>query len=165
MPGLPPRRTGVIVELLQQRLERLALIEENKRKKAKREQEEKARAQKTAEMILQGEKDLLPEQLYLPNPVGRGNSNTKKARKWTPELILDRIREWNELYAEPPANTDWHLANLRQQGDHRRIERYLIPNGHWPCANCVRNHFGTFNKAIEQAGLTPRYKSSGTRRR
>lgn len=58
---------------------------------------------------------------------------------WTPEAIVCAIQEWADIHGEPPRATDWHS----QDETH-------------PWFSTVLWRFGTWNAAIEAAGLTPR---------
>ena len=40
------------------------------------------------------------------------------------DAILDAIREWTELYSEPPAIADWSPARARSAGQLWRLDRY-----------------------------------------
>ena len=44
--------------------------------------------------------------------------------------ILTAIREWTELYSEPPAIADWSPARARSAGQLWRLDRYYA--GNWP---------------------------------
>jgi hypothetical protein len=62
---------------------------------------------------------------------------------WTPELIITAMLDWHFAHGEPPRVDDWRNASSR-----------------YPSERTVRVNFGTFNKGIEAAGLTPRQKGS-----
>jgi hypothetical protein len=68
--------------------------------------------------------------------------------------ILEAIREWTKRYGEPPTIADWEPSRARRAGHDWRVERYR--RGDWPSARSVRNHFGSFSRAIQAAGLIPR---------
>ena len=71
------------------------------------------------------------------------------------DAILDAIREWTELYSEPPAIADWSPARARRAGQLWRLDRYYA--GNWPSTNTVVRRFGTFSEAVAQgrAGAAP----------
>lgn len=87
-------------------------------------------------------------------------------KKWKDETVLDKIREWNDLYGEPPTSVDWNPFEAKRRGHHLRAERFL--KGEWPWFTIVYRYFGSWNNAIELAGLEPRrsggYKENSARR-
>ena len=36
-----------------------------------------------------------------------------RVRRWTRELIIEKIREWNDRYGEPPCSADWNPSLAR----------------------------------------------------
>ena len=84
-----------------------------------------------------------------------------KNRLWTQELVVARIREWNDIYGEPPAGPDWMPAKARAINDPERERRFLDAKGHWPNVVSVIRLFGTWNAAITAAGFTPRAPHGG----
>lgn len=72
----------------------------------------------------------------------------------TNEQLLDAIREWTQLYGEPPATADWAPARARAHGQSWRLDRYYA--GNWPSTNTVIRRFGTFSEAVRLAGFAPR---------
>lgn len=82
--------------------------------------------------------------------------------KWTPEVIVERIREWAaEHGGEPPGIVDWnpHLSRLKL-GDERRALRFEIDD-RWPWFSSVIARFGSWNEAIRAAGFEPRQANGG----
>jgi hypothetical protein len=71
----------------------------------------------------------------------------------TDEEILTAIREWNRLYGEPPAISDWSPARARSTAQAWRVERYYA--GNWPSGNTVVRRFGTFSEAAKRSGIEP----------
>jgi hypothetical protein len=75
---------------------------------------------------------------------GKGHAN--KRRKWTEEVIIEAIQEWESIYGRLPTGKDW--ARARRDG---------LPE--WvPTTRHVYTVFGKggWNKAIAAAGFTPR---------
>ena len=62
------------------------------------------------------------------------------------------IRRWTRRYGEPPGADDWSAAMAR--GRPEKLAR--LRERDWPCAPTVQHYFGSWNAAIEAAGLTPR---------
>jgi hypothetical protein len=61
--------------------------------------------------------------------------------RWSKDSIKIAIRDWTNIYGEPPLSNDW-------QGPYR-------PD--WvPSTHTVHDHFGTWNAAIQAAGFKPR---------
>lgn len=78
-------------------------------------------------------------------------------RRWTPDTITARIREWAALHGEPPAVPDWNPWTARHElNDSERAERYEAANGYWPGFTSVIDVFGSWNEAIAAAGFSPR---------
>jgi Homing endonuclease associated repeat len=71
----------------------------------------------------------------------------------SPETVLDAIKAWHARDGEPPAMTDWDPARARRDGQEWRIARFY--EGDWPSIATVRHHFGTLNRAVLAAGLSP----------
>jgi stage V sporulation protein SpoVS len=70
------------------------------------------------------------------------------------EEVLRAIREWRQRYGEVPTMADWEPARARRNGQLWRIARFR--RGDWPSARTVRAHFGTFSRAVTEAGFAPR---------
>lgn len=81
---------------------------------------------------------------------------------WTQELVVARIREWVDLYGQPPRATDWSPVAARQKGFPDRAEAFEAADNHWPWMNTVIARFGTWNAAIEAAGFAPRNQGRQT---
>ncbi|MEA2282737.1 MAG: Homing endonuclease associated repeat [Solirubrobacteraceae bacterium] len=85
-----------------------------------------------------------------------------RVRRWTRELIIAKIREWNDRYGEPPSSADWNPSLARWRAQEWRAERYR--EGVWPSTNAAKRPFdGSFDAAVRAAGLEPR--RPGPRRR
>ncbi len=86
-----------------------------------------------------------------------------KLTKWTPELILARIREWADLHGEPPAIADWNPNTSRHiYHDEARAQRFEQADGHWPWFTIVIVNFGTWNAALTAAGFDGRAGHGGS---
>lgn len=76
---------------------------------------------------------------------------------WTRETVIAAIRDWNDLYGEPPAVADWRPYHTEHVlGDRARAERWRNANGRWPSSNSVRAVFGSWAAGLTAAGFTPR---------
>src|SRR5215210_3032665 len=85
-----------------------------------------------------------------------------RVRRWTREIIVEKIREWNDRYGEPPCSADWNPSLARWRAQEWRAERYR--DGIWPSTNAAKRPFdGSFDAAVRAAGLEPH--RSGPRRR
>src|SRR3954454_9851982 len=85
-----------------------------------------------------------------------------RVRRWTRELIITKIREWNDRYGEPPSSADWNPSLARWRAQEWRAERYR--EGIWPSTNAAKRPFdGSFDAAVRAAGLDPH--KPGPRRR
>jgi hypothetical protein len=80
----------------------------------------------------------------------------KAGAHWSRDLIVQRVREWNEIHGEPPVTYEWNPAMARwkklpdAEGISRRYEA-----GDWPPTSVVEYHFGSWNAAIDAAGFPP----------
>jgi hypothetical protein len=79
----------------------------------------------------------------------------RRVRRWTRELIIEKILEWEARYGEPPSSADWNPSLARWRAQEWRAERYR--DGVWPSTNAAKRPFGgSFDAAIRAAGLEPR---------
>jgi hypothetical protein len=86
----------------------------------------------------------------------------RRVRRWTRDTIIEKIREWNVRYGEPPCSADWNPALARWRAQEWRAERYQ--EGVWPSTNAAKRPFdGSFDAAVRAAGLEPH--KPGPRRR
>ncbi|WP_028058519.1 hypothetical protein [Candidatus Solirubrobacter pratensis] len=82
--------------------------------------------------------------------------------RWSRESIIEKIREWNQSYGEPPCSADWNPSLARWRAQEWRAARYR--EGIWPSTNAAKRPFGgSFDAAVRAAGLAPH--RSGPRRR
>jgi hypothetical protein len=82
--------------------------------------------------------------------------------RWTRELIIEKILEWDARYGEPPCSADWNPSLARWRAQEWRAERYR--EGAWPSTNAAKRQFGgSFDAAVRAAGLEPH--RPGPRRR
>lgn len=86
----------------------------------------------------------------------------RRVTRWSRESIIEKIREWNEAYGEPPCSADWNPSLARWRAQEWRADRYR--EGGWPSTNAAKRPFGgSFDAAVRAAGLEPH--RSGPRRR
>src|SRR3954454_5515686 len=86
----------------------------------------------------------------------------RRVTRWSRESIIEKIREWNEQYGEPPCSADWNPSLARWRAQEWRAERYR--EGSWPSTNAAKRPFGgSFDAAVRAAGLEPH--RPGPRRR
>jgi hypothetical protein len=79
----------------------------------------------------------------------------RRVRRWTRELIIEKILEWEARYGEPPCSADWNPSLARWRAQEWRADRYR--EGQWPSTNAAKRPFGgSFDAAIRAAGLEPR---------
>src|SRR5215207_7196981 len=78
----------------------------------------------------------------------------RRVRRWSRETIIEKIREWNDRYGEPPCSADWNPSLARWRAQEWRIERYR--EGSWPSTNAAKRPFGgSLSAAVRAAGLQP----------
>jgi hypothetical protein len=86
----------------------------------------------------------------------------RRVTRWTRELIIEKILEWDARYGEPPRSADWNPSLARWRAQEWRAERYR--EGVWPSTNAAKRPFGgSFDAAVRAAGLEPH--RPGPRRR
>jgi hypothetical protein len=79
----------------------------------------------------------------------------RRVRRWTRELIIEKILEWEARYGEPPCSADWNPSLAKWRAQEWRAERYR--EGTWPSTNAAKRPFGgSFDAAVRAAGLEPR---------
>src|SRR5678815_1614840 len=95
-------------------------------------------------------------------PPSAQTAGGRRVTRWTRELIIEKIREWNDRYGEPPCSADWNPSLARWRAQEWRAERYR--EGVWPSTNAAKRPFGgSFDAAVRAAGLEPH--RPGPRRR
>ena len=95
-------------------------------------------------------------------PPSAKTAGGRRVTRWTRETIIEKIREWNDRYGEPPCSADWNPSLARWRAQEWRAERYR--EGVWPSTNAAKRPFdGSFDAAVRAAGLEPH--RSGPRRR
>ena len=73
----------------------------------------------------------------------------RRVRRWSRETIIEKIREWNDRYGEPPCSADWNPSLARWRAQEWRVERYR--DGSWPSTNAAKRPFGgSFVAAISR---------------
>src|SRR5215217_765051 len=78
----------------------------------------------------------------------------RRVRRWTRDTIIEKIREWEARYGEPPCSADWNPSLARWRAQEWRAERYR--DGVWPSTNAAKRPFdGSFDAAVRAAGLEP----------
>jgi hypothetical protein len=86
----------------------------------------------------------------------------RRLRRWSRDTIIEKIRDWNDRYGEPPCSADWNPSLARWRAQEWRIGRYR--DGFWPSTNAAKRPFGgSFDAAVRAAGLEPH--RPGPRRR
>jgi len=86
----------------------------------------------------------------------------RRIRRWSRETIIEKIREWEDRYGEPPCSADWNPSLARWRAQEWRVERYR--DGFWPSTNAAKRPFGgSFDAALRAAGFEPH--RPGPRRR
>jgi hypothetical protein len=79
----------------------------------------------------------------------------RRVTRWTRELIIEKILEWEARYGEPPCSADWNPSLARWRAQEWRAERYR--DGVWPSTNAAKRPFdGSFDAAVRAAGFEPR---------
>ena len=88
-------------------------------------------------------------------PPSAKTAGGRRVTRWTRELIIEKILEWDARYGEPPCSADWNPSLARWRAQEWRAERYR--EGIWPSTNAAKRPFGgSFDAAVRAAGLEPR---------
>src|ERR671914_1160697 len=83
-----------------------------------------------------------------------GVAGGRRVTRWSREEIIEKIRDWNDRYGEPPCSADWNPSLARWRAQEWRAERYR--EGVWPSTNAAKRPFGgSFDAAVRAAGLEP----------
>src|ERR671918_796102 len=76
----------------------------------------------------------------------------RRVRRWTRELIIEKILEWEARYGEPPCSAHWNPSLAKWRAQEWRAERYR--KGTWPSTNAAKRPFGgSFDAAVRAAVL------------
>jgi hypothetical protein len=68
--------------------------------------------------------------------------------RWTRELVLEAMRDWQERYGQLPSSYDWSRTHALRGGG-PAIQR--LDGREWPSASVVSERFGSWREAREIA--------------
>lgn len=71
---------------------------------------------------------------------------------WDQQSILGAICAWQDRFGDPPTVLDWNPALARRQGRDEAADLFDRERPRWPVQACVQHHFGTWNRALAEAG-------------
>src|SRR5918995_281872 len=57
------------------------------------------------------------------SPSAQNAGGGRRVTRWTREAIIEKIREWNDRYGEPPCSADWNPSLARWRAQEGRAER------------------------------------------
>jgi hypothetical protein len=81
-------------------------------------------------------------------------------KRWTRDVLVAKLREWEATYGEPPGQVDWNPHHARHiLHDEARAARFEA--GEWPSKEAVVREFGSWNAGMAAAGFTPRVGRGG----
>lgn len=80
----------------------------------------------------------------------------KHEREMTRRWIIDSMREWDQMYGDPPSAADWNPPLCRTFNMQWKIDRYNEAERPWPAPSTVHVAFGSWNAAMAAAGFQPR---------
>lgn len=85
-----------------------------------------------------------------------GQAVHEQRNSWTQAVILEKVRQWNALYGEPPASGDWNPNKLMRElrTESERANRFF--EDIYPSYSAAMKHFPSWNQMIAAAGLEPR---------
>jgi hypothetical protein len=94
-----------------------------------------------------------------------------KQRRWTRELVLERVHNWHAKYSEPPRSSDWDPTRIKMLVEKQRektreweLRASTFNIGDYPSRRTVNELFGSWNAMILDAGLQPRAPGQRTPR-
>jgi hypothetical protein len=70
------------------------------------------------------------------------------ARRWTEQVVLDAMRDWQTRYGRLPSSYDWSRTHARRRGG-QALRR--LAGGEWPSSAVVTALFGTWGIAHQAA--------------
>lgn len=94
-----------------------------------------------------------------PRPLATDRNAERKSLglSWS-EYMIYKAHEWTRLYGVPPGAADWNVGMARHQFSAERLE--VLEQRHrehsWPAASTARQHFGSWNTMLTEAGLPMR---------
>ena len=71
-------------------------------------------------------------------------------RKWTRELVIAAMLEWQIRYGRLPSSYDWSRTHAMRRGG---VPFKRLHDGHWPSASVVGELFGTWHAAREALAI------------
>ena len=84
----------------------------------------------------------------------RARERTSPPGTWDRARIVAALHDWNRLWGQPPRSYEWAPAS---SGARRRptlgCRLWAVRHPRWPSKATVARHFGTWNAALEAAGL------------
>lgn len=88
-----------------------------------------------------------------------------KEKKWddtaSEQEVIALVREWFDIYGEPPREIDWDPAKARRHGQADVATRFEEA-GVWPRASRAKDLFsGRWTNMIISAGFYPRHRTKG----
>ena len=85
---------------------------------------------------------------------GPGVFADTRGQRWTRELVIQRIQEYDRRYGPPPSAVDWNVSRARTVGRQDRVDRFYTDGG-WPHGSTLKRWFKSWNDAIRAAGFEP----------
>lgn len=85
---------------------------------------------------------------------GPGVFADARGQRWTRELVIQCIQEYDRRYGHPPSAVDWNVGRARTVGRLDLVDRFYT-DGCWPHGSTLRRWFETWNDVIRAAGFEP----------
>jgi hypothetical protein len=85
---------------------------------------------------------------------GPGVFADARGQRWTRQLVIQRIQEYDRRYGHPPSAVEWNVGRARTVGRHDLVDRFYT-DGCWPHGSTLRRWFKNWNAAIRAAGFEP----------
>jgi DNA-binding Xre family transcriptional regulator len=78
--------------------------------------------------------------------------------KWTPERVIDAVREWYVRFGEAPAADDWRPWAARAKNPDADVSRWV--DGDWPSYSAAVRAFGGWHELLDAAGVEPKEREN-----
>lgn len=68
-------------------------------------------------------------------------------------LLISRLQEWTRRFGHPPQLQDWASVEAHRDGISEGVRTWRSEHPHWPHSRAVVRMFGSWNEALEAAGI------------
>jgi hypothetical protein len=113
------------------------------------------------QQVSEGREQARRERVICPDCGGVKAPTAKKCRackiandtRWTRERIISAMQEYHRLHGTTPSCTAWNPSLARWRNSPELADKFYS-DGCWPSVQTVQIRFGSWNAAVDAAGLT-----------